>query len=430
MSAAVIGYRCRMKERGSSRLGAAQWWAIALCALAAFFDGYDAQMLAMAIPLMADAFQVPPTAFAAAASGSLAGMACGAMLLSPLADRFGRRPMLIVSLVILGSATLFTMHASGPGQVALWRTVAGCGLGAVVPITIAIVADIAPATRRVTIVTLMASGFTVGAASSGLIAPWLSDHWGWRGLFGYGGLMPLAIAVLCFWGIPDSRADAVPAQEAPGTVQQSAALQRVAALFAPEYRYRTLFMWLLTALNLFANYGLFSWLPTLLVQNGWTLAAASRVTSFLAIGGLTGCYVVSTQADRGRTVQALMGVYITGATALAMCATNPGSTWIWALLIVLVGFGGIGASLTLAPLASTYYPPELRSTGVGWANGMGRAGSFFGPLALAWLMQKNLSPTLVLGALMVPMALCAAFVTLLPLALRAGARPVIREESP
>jgi AAHS family 4-hydroxybenzoate transporter-like MFS transporter len=342
------------------------------------------------------------------------------MLLSPLADRFGRRPLLIVSLVILGAATLSAMRASGPMEMALWRTVAGCGLGAVVPITIAIVADIAPAARRVTIVTLMASGFTVGAASSGLIAPWLSQHWGWHGLFAYGGIMPLAVAVLCFWGIPQSRPATVPARGLQASSVELNAVQRVAALFTAQYRYRTLFMWMLTALNLFANYGLFSWLPTLLVQNGWTLAAASRVTSFLAIGGLIGCYFVSTQADRGRTVMALMAVYLTGATALALCAANPGSTWIWAVLIILIGFGGIGASLTLAPLASTYYPPELRSTGVGWANGVGRAGSFFGPLALAWLMQKSVSPTTVLGALMIPMALCAVFVTLLPLALRSG----------
>ncbi len=396
-------------------LAPGQWWVMVLCTLAAFFDGYDAQMLAMAIPLLADAFHVAPTAFAAAASGSLAGMALGAMLLSPLADRFGRRPMLIVSLVILGSATLYATQAKGPAAIALWRTVAGCGLGAVVPITIAIVADIAPAARRVTIVTIMASGFTIGAASAGLIAPWLSQLWGWQGLFAYGGIMPLVIAVLCYWGVPPSPAAANRAQ-AP----QMDAVKRVAALFAPQYRYRTLFMWMLTALNLFANYGLFSWLPTLLVQNGWTLAAASRVTSFLAIGGLTGCFFVSTQADRGRTVMALMAVYLTGAVALGLCATDPGSTWMWAVLVILIGFGGIGASLTLAPLASTYYPPELRSTGVGWANGVGRAGSFFGPLALAWLMQKALSPTLVLAALMVPMALCAVFVTLLPLALRSS----------
>src|SRR5512139_916174 len=327
-----------MNERGVTALTAGQWWAIALCALAAFFDGYDAQMLAMAIPLMADAFHVPPTAFAAAASGSLAGMAIGAMLLSPLADRFGRRPMLIVSLLILGSATLLAIQANGPSDIAVWRTVAGCGLGAVVPITIAIVADIAPAARRVTIVTLMASGFTIGAASSGLIAPWLSRHLGWQGLFGYGGIMPLAIAVLCYFGIPESRPAAAGAPQ-----PQPDAAARVAALFAPQYRWRTLFLWFLTALNLFANYGLFSWLPTLLVQNGWTLAAASRVTSFLAIGGLTGCYLVSTLADRGRTVVALMGVYLTGATALGLCATNPGSAWIWAVLIIFIGFGGIGA---------------------------------------------------------------------------------------
>jgi MFS transporter, AAHS family, 4-hydroxybenzoate transporter len=396
-------------------LTAGQRWTVVLCALAAFFDGYDAQMLAMAIPLMADAFHVAPTAFAAAASGSLAGMAIGAMLLSPLADRFGRRPMLIISLVILGSGTLLATQATGATAIAVWRTLAGCGLGAVVPITIAIVADIAPAARRVTLVTVMASGFAIGAASSGQIAPLLSQHWGWQGLFAYGGIMPLIVAVLCYWGIPESR-PAVAREHGP----QPNAAQRVVALFAPRYRYRTLFMWFLTALNLFANYGLFSWLPTLLVQNGWTLAAASRVTSLLAIGGLAGCYFVSTQADRGRTVMALMGVYLTGAAALALCATNPGSTWVWAVLIILIGFGGIGASLTLAPLASTYYPPELRSTGVGWANGVGRAGSFFGPLALAWLMQRSLSPTMVLGALMIPMALCAVFVMLLPLALRSG----------
>jgi AAHS family 4-hydroxybenzoate transporter-like MFS transporter len=406
-----------MNKEAGAPLTAGQWWAIILCALAAFFDGYDAQMLAMAIPLMAGDFHVAPTAFASAASGSLAGMALGAMLLSPLADRFGRRPMLIVSLMLLGIATLLAMRSHGPTEIAVWRTIAGCGLGAVVPITIAIVADIAPAARRVTLVTIMASGFAIGAASAGQIAPLLSQRWGWHGLFAYGGIMPLLVAVLCYWGIPETR----PANNGP-RVQRSSMVAQVSSLFAPRYRYRTIFLWALTALNLFANYGLFSWLPTLLVQNGWTLAGASRVTSFLAIGGLTGCYFVSTQADRGRTVLALMGVYITGAVALGLCATNPGSTWMWAVLIILIGFGGIGASLTLAPLASTYYPPELRSTGVGWSNGVGRAGSFFGPIALAWLMKQALPPTLVLGALMIPMALCAAFVILLPLALRAGNR--------
>ncbi|MEP7312829.1 MAG: MFS transporter, partial [Pseudomonadota bacterium] len=396
-------------------LTAAQWFAIVLCALAVFFDGYDAQMLAMAIPSMAAEFHVAPTAFAAAASASLAGMALGAMGLSPLADRFGRRPLLILSLLLFGLATLGGMQASGPTEMAVWRLIAGCGLGATVPITIAITADLAPPDRRVRLVTVMASGFAVGAASAGQIAPLLSAVWGWRGLFGYGGIMPLLLAIVCVWGIPESR---------PGKVGAEAAqvpAVRVTALFSPRLRYRTVFMWCLTTINLFANYGLASWLPTLLVQNGWSLSAASRVTSLLAIGGLTGAYLVSTLADRGRTVFGLMGVYFIAAVALVICATNPESTGVWVVLMIMVGFGTIGAALTLAPLTSTYYPPELRSTGVGWANGIGRAGSFFGPLALAWLMVQSLSPTLVIGALMVPMLACLAFVTLLPAALRAGA---------
>jgi hypothetical protein len=106
---------------------------------------------------------------------------------------------------------------------------------------------------------------------------------------------------------------------------------------------------------------------------------------------LTGCYFVSTQADRGRTVLALMGVYSPALSRWA-CAQPIQAARGYGRADILIGFGGIGASLTLAPLASTYYPPELRSTGVGWANGVGRAGSFFGPIALAWLMKQALPP--------------------------------------
>jgi AAHS family 4-hydroxybenzoate transporter-like MFS transporter len=394
-----------------------RWWPIGLCALAVFFDGYDAQMLAMAIPQMATEFGVPPTAFAPAASGSLFGMAIGALLLSPLADRYGRRLMLIVSLVLFGIPTLLAMQGGGPVEIAAWRVLAGCGLGATVPVTIAICADLAPAHRRVSLVTLAASGFAIGASSAGLLSPVLSGLWGWRGLFAYGGLAPLVIALLAYRGIPDARPLPVgavpsPADPAPGRAA------RVGVLFAPTYRARTMLLWLLNATNLFANYGLASWMPTLLVQNGWSLSSASRVMSFLAIGSVSGCLAVSSLVDRGRLALGFAGAYLIAALALAACATNPAGWWPWAGLVVLIGFGAIGAQLTLGPLASTLYPAEARSTGVGWANGIGRAGSLFGPLALAWLMNQKLAPTLVLGALMVPMLVCAGLVVVLSILLR------------
>src|SRR5262249_48275471 len=125
--------------------------------------------------------------------------------LSPLADRFGRRPLLIVSLVLFGAPTLLAMSSSEPFELTLWRLLAGCGLGATVPVTIGICAQLAPATRRVSITTLAASGFAIGASSAGLITPLLAAQWGWRGMFAYGGILPLVIALLVIRGVPDSR---------------------------------------------------------------------------------------------------------------------------------------------------------------------------------------------------------------------------------
>ena len=401
-----------------------RWWPIVLCALAVLLDGYDAQMLAMAIPLMAKEFGVAPTAFAPAASASLAGMAIGALFLSPLADRFGRRPLLIVSLVLFGAATLLAMYSSGPLEMALWRLLAGCGFGATVPVTIGISAEFAPEGRRVSIATLAASGFAIGASSAGLITPLLAAHWGWRGMFAYGGILPLVIAALVVRGIPDSRPARAraPGQAAMARVRAPVGAPRVGLIFAAGTWRRTVLLWLLNALNLFANYGVASWLPTLLVQNGWSLPDASRVMAVLAIGAITGSIFVSRCVDRGRIALGFVGAYLVATLSLALCATNPSGFWIWAGLLVLFGFGAIGTALTHAPLAMILYDDEARTTGVGWANGFGRAGSLFGPLGLAWLMSQKLPPTQVLGALMVPMLGCAACVLLLVWVLRAERR--------
>ncbi|MEN9705324.1 MAG: hypothetical protein RLZZ393_1203, partial [Pseudomonadota bacterium] len=271
-----------------------RWWPIVLCGLAVLLDGYDAQMLAMAIPLMAREFGVPPTAFAMAASASLGGMAIGALLLSPLADRVGHRRMLVASLLLFGLPTLLAMQSGSPFELALWRLVAGCGLGATVPVTIGITTSLAPLARRVSIATLAASGFAVGASSAGLITPLLSAQWGWRGMFAYGGFAPLVVALLAWRGIPDFAAVAVasPASGRP----------RLALLFGRGVWPRTLLLWAVNATNLFANYGFASWLPTLMVQNGWTLPSASRLMSVLAIGAVSGSYVVSRCVDRGQVL--------------------------------------------------------------------------------------------------------------------------------
>lgn len=396
--------------RSADRTAPLPLWPILLCALAVFFDGYEAQMLAMAVPLLAKHLDVAPTAFALASSASLAGMAIGALVLAPLSDRVGRKPLLLLSLLLFGGATLAALTLRSPTELAIWRLIAGCGLGAAVPITIAMVSEWAPAAKRVRIVTIMAMGFPVGASSAGLIAPLLTSRWGWQGLFVYGGVAPLLIAALI----------AISVREPARTLAREVPVwRRVGALFAPALRSRTLLLCALNVVNLFANYGLASWLPTLLVQNGWSLAAASRATSVLAIGGLTGSFIASGLVDRGRIALGLGGAYAVAAVGLALCATDPQSTPVWILLLILIGCS-MGTALTLGPLASAHYPADLRATGVGFANGVGRFGSLFGPLALAGLMNQKLPPPQVLGTLMVPMAVCAVLIVWLARVLRTG----------
>src|SRR4029077_12368355 len=110
---------------------------------------------------------------------------------------------------------LLAMSSSGPFEMMLWRVLAGCGLGATVPVTIGICAELAPATRRVSITTLAASGFAIGASSAGLITPLLAAQWGRRRMFAYGGLLPLVIALLVIRGAPDSRPDRTGASTEP-----------------------------------------------------------------------------------------------------------------------------------------------------------------------------------------------------------------------
>lgn len=416
---------------------------MALCALAVFADGYDVQALGLVIPRMSAEFGLAPPAFAVAVSGSLIGMALGAALLSPLADRFGRRPLMIAMLWLVALTTFAASLSAGVIELALWRVLSGLGLGAILPVAITMTSEYAPRRRRAALVTLMASFTAVGAFTAGLVAPALDAAWGWRGIFGAGAVMPALTALLCLFAFPESLRILVGRQPdsaqvrrqlrriAPGeetlqlqsaeTGMEAAGVQRasVQALFSPALRQRTLLLWTLFWMNLCVNYALISWLPTLLMnQAGWDHASAVRASGVLGIGGVVGGLLISYRADRGRTIAALLGAYLLAAAMLVVLGTGPEAKEVWVVLLVLTGLGAFGAQIAIGSLTAGYYPVEVRSTGVGWASGFGRTGAFVGPLLVAALMSAGAPSTLIIGSLMAPMLLCALCVTRLPFALR------------
>jgi AAHS family 4-hydroxybenzoate transporter-like MFS transporter len=322
---------------------------------------------------------------------------------------------------------------------AAWRLLSGLGLGALVPVAITLTSEYAPARRRASLITLMVSFTALGAFAAGLIAPVLEAWGGWRAIFGFGAAAPALAALVCLVALPESlrwrvardpqhpdvqaQVDRIAGGPAPSVVAgpsgaAPAARTGPAALWSPSLRRRTLLLWVLFATNLFVNYGLISWLPTLLVQAGWEHAAAQRASGVLALAGIVGSLLVSYQAVRGRMLPAMLGAYLLAALSLVLLGLAPASKAAWIALLAAAGMGAFGAQMAIGSLTAGYYPSTVRSTGVGWASGVGRIGSFVGPAVLAAFMGTGAGAPAIIGGLMLPMLICAVCVMRLPAAIR------------
>lgn len=410
---------------------------IVLCGLVVLLDGYDIQTMALAVPSLATQWGIAPAKFGLALSASLIGLMVGAGLLAPLGDKFGRRPLLIGGMALLGLASLGTIFSTIPAHLVFWRFVTGLGLGASIPNGTALTSEYMPARRRAALVTLMFCNMAVGAFVAGFTAPAIIEEWGWRGIFVVGGVLPLAVSLILFLFAPesvrfllardpdDARIRRILLQIAPGTnaafvrsEEQSVKRYSVLALFAPEYRLRTLLIWCAFILNLFVLYTLISWIPTLLRAAGWAAANASRGVGIINAGGVVAGLVISAFVDRNKTLPAMLLAYIGVAVSLALFMFLPsGASW-W-FLLAAIGGGTSGAQMTLNSLAAEIYPPVIRATGVGWATSIGRVGAALAPLVAAAVVGRQVAPLSVLGMLIIPVLACAASVGLLSAAMRA-----------
>lgn len=410
-----------------------------LGSMATFIDGYDIQALGLAIPGMARSFGIAPTAFAPALSLSMLGVGLGAIIFGPLADRIGRRPVLIGVLVLIGLSTLGAMIALGPAALACIRLLTGLGVGGAVPVALAMTAEYAPARRRAVLVTAMVASMALGSFVAGVLAPSIEAMWGWRGLFGVGAIAPLAMAAVFYAAYPESmrllllserRIDEVKRQVGLISPAHAGSLPiasppqirgraRFRDLFTPAFRHLTVLIWVTLWFNLFTVYSLIGWLPTLLASAGWDQALAQRMTGVLAIGTIVGGVGISWLRDRGHATMPLFIAY--GGAAVIFCGFLlwDGSVTAWMAMLVFLGLGVFGAQAALASIAAAFfYPPELCSTGVGWFNAIGRTGAIAGPLMIAHLIDAGWGTGAILATLALPMIVCAAGVLLLPRALR------------
>ena len=410
----------------SRPVSALQLRIIVLCGLVLLLDGYDVQVMALAVPSVSRTWGLPASSFGLTLSAALIGMGFGAGLIAPLGDRIGRRPVMVATLALAGLATLGTVLSASLLHFVLWRFVTGVGIAASLSNATALTSEYMPARRRTWLTSIMYSNIALGGFFAGLFAPWLLNRSDWRALFLFGGAGALIVAALVALAVPESlkfliarrpghrsiarivrRLSPEADPDGVGLAPEVTRRRSVLDLFSREYLGRTALLWTLYVFTAFIIYILSSWLPTLLGQAGWPRDQALRGSVMFQLGGVAGSIGLSFLVDRGGLKRAFVLGYGIGAAALVGLLLTPSHFLIWSPLMIAVGVGISGCQCLVVAMAAAFYPLTIRATGVGWAVTSGRLGSVTAPL-LGGAMMHLLSPVQMLGVLVAPALLCMA----------------------
>lgn len=379
---------------------------IGFCYLAAILEGMDLQSMGIAGPKLMREFHLTPAQFGNAASLGPLGLLFGALIGGRLADRFGRKKVLVWSFVGLGLATLLTSVVRDYHQLLVARLLVGLGLGGAFPNLVALASEAAKGGGKATPISLMYAGIPMGTVISTLTVLYFGDAFQWRWIFYMGGWGPLILAPFMLVFMPESTAfKATAAKGGP-----SSSIWR--ALVGEGRLSATLLLWVGFFFTLLVVYLLTNWLNQLMASRGLDTAHATTVLLAFGVGSIAGGLSLGALTDtrfrRWTAVFAYVGI-AAALTGLSQFKAYP--------LLVASGFGAgffaVGAQLLNYALAPLFYPVAIRGTGVGWAVAVGRAGSTCGPLFTGLLLQSGLPASMVLIAFLPGLVFAAVSTSIL-----------------
>lgn len=397
------------------------------CAAVLFLDGFDTQAIGYVAPALAKQWNLSRAALGPVFSAGLFGLMIGALVFGPLADRVGRRRIIIFSTLAFGIGSLATAFVGDVNTLLMIRLLTGLGLGGAMPNAVAMTSEFSPHRRRATMVMIMFCGFSIGAALGGLLAAALIPQFGWRSVFVVGGVAPLLLAPILAWRLPESvrflaltgraheqiaalltriNPNVPPATRTFVVHEPRLAGLPIKHLFREGRTLPTLLLWVVFFMSLLDLYFLSNWLPTVLNDLGASVSSAAVIGSMLQVGGVVGTFALGSVVDRF-SFRALALVYSVAVFAIGAIGQLGHSVMLVTLAIFAAGFCIVGGQIAANALAATYYPTSMRSTGVGWALGIGRVGSIIGPLIGGALMTAKWT-TAELFMAAATAALCAA----------------------
>lgn len=390
------------------------WVLLFWCALVIIFDGYDLVIYGVVLPKLMAEWNLTPMQAGALGSYALFGMMFGAMIFGPLSDKIGRKKVTAICVFLFSFFTFINGFASNATEFGICRFIAGLGIGGVMPNMVSLMTEYAPKKMRSLLVTIMFSGYSVGGMLSAGVGIWLIPAYGWPSVF-FVAIIPLLLLPLILVFLPESPAFLILQKRhadlgkilnrvdpshiadaqaeyhyASSTASNHEPQASVLALFKEGRLQTTLMFWLAFFMCLLMVYALGSWLPKLMNKAGYALGSSLMFLLVLNIGAIFGAIGGGWLADKFHPRRVLTIFFVIAAASISLLGIKS-NFYILNLLVAIAGATTIGSQILLYAYVGQYYPQRIRSTGIGWASGVGRSGAIFGPILGGMLMAMNLS---------------------------------------
>ena len=407
---------------GQQKMAPLQIRIVVICWILNTLDGFDLLIIAFAAPVIRAEWDVAPEQLGLLFSAGLAGMTVASFLLAPLADIYGRRPTILVFLVVITLGLFATVAAPTFNLVIAARFITGIGIGAILASLNTLVAEYSSEERRNFALSFMHLGFTTGGIAGGLIAASIIGDYGWRSIFVVAGVVSTLMIPVVLIGLPESidflltkqprnalaRANEIlarigrPALTALPTKQTEEERPKLSTLFAPETRRSTFALWGAFFCAFGTLFFFQSWLPTILTQAGLALSQGISANIFYSVGGAVGMLLLGYHSTRLGLIKMIKWYFF--GCMLAIIGLSLVGTQLNLIIIIAtaIGFFVYGYIAGLFAIAARLYSASIRTTGVGWAIGIGRIGSTLSPILAGYLFAAGLTNETVYWIFAVP----------------------------
>jgi AAHS family 4-hydroxybenzoate transporter-like MFS transporter len=414
--------------------GAFHWKVLLLGLSVLILDGFDVVAMGFIAPAIIEDWKVGHTALGPVLSMGLFGLAIGAMTGGPLADRFGRRKIVIGAVFFFGLMSLLSAWSPNLAVLSVMRFLTGLGLGASQPNAATLASEYAPRKYRSIMVTVIYCGFTLGAAGGGFLSTYLIGRHGWQSILLVGGIVPILFALVLAFVLPESAK--FPAVKQGGrnalmrvlnqiepaaadfstmfiTAERAHAGQGAIRLIASKpHTTVTLALWVGMFMNLMIVYFLNSWLPIMVKGIHFSLGEAALVAAMMRVGGTLGSVVIGWEMDRFKAHQVMIGTLLAAGVFTMILANVSFTLSGLTTMVFLLGYCTNSSTTGWTAMAASYYPTEMRATGTGWMTGIGRFGAILGAYAGAILLSLSWSFGQLFMSLTIPIgtAIVAAYI--------------------